>query len=125
MSDGPIYLARVTCLTRSSERCERCNGSLFGVYGYSLHHRRPRGMGGSRDPRTNRVPNFLVLCGSGTTGCHGWVEQNRARAYDTGFLVRRGHDPEHTPIVGYQGLQTPIWLCDDGHYHPSPTWEHP
>lgn len=35
------------------------------------HERLPRGRGGPRDP-FNAVP----LCGSGTTGCHGYVTEH-------------------------------------------------
>jgi hypothetical protein len=52
-------------------------------YGFpvSVHHRRPRMMGGSRNESTYIKPaNLIVLCGSGTTGCHGWVESNRDRS---------------------------------------------
>lgn len=39
------------------------------------------------------VTNCLILCGSGTTGCHGWVEKYRAIAEDLGYIVRRGINP--------------------------------
>ncbi|WP_295103150.1 hypothetical protein [uncultured Microbacterium sp.] len=39
------------------------------------------------------VTNCLILCGSGVTGCHGWVESRRALAEDYGFIVRRGINP--------------------------------
>lgn len=47
-------------------------------------------MGGSSDPEISAITNALTLCGSGTTGCHGWVEKHRAMAEDAGYLVRRG-----------------------------------
>jgi hypothetical protein len=77
---------------RDLSRCFRCQRGLHrGQGGYSIHHRRPRGMGGSRDPRLNEPANLILLCGSGVDGCHGWVEQNRDMARQLGFLV---------PLVG-------------------------
>jgi hypothetical protein len=55
----------------------------------NIHHRLPRGAGG-----TNSKANLLHLCGSGTTGCHGWVESHRKEAYELGLLLRRGENPE-------------------------------
>lgn len=88
---------RALCLARAGYRCEYCHGSLDGVHGYSLQHRKARGMGGSRDRSLGLPPNLLVLCGSGTTGHHGWVEGHPAQAYDLGLALRTGWDPEQTP----------------------------
>ena len=83
--------------TRSQKRCERCgtDDSLR----FSLHHRKPRGMGGSRDPEINSPANIVLLCGSGTEGCHGWVESHRAEAYEDGLLVYRIDDPSEIPVT--------------------------
>ena len=64
--------------------CFRCGGTANNV-----HHRMARGSGGSKLPHVNAAANLLLMCGSGTTGCHGWVETNRAIAYEQGLLVRR------------------------------------
>lgn len=56
-------------------------------------------MGGSKDPAINSPSNLLFLCGSGTEGCHGWVESNRAEAYADGLLVYRNDDPSEIPVV--------------------------
>lgn len=75
---------------RDLSRCFCCQTMLHrGVGGYSIHHRKPRGMGGSRDPQLNTAANLLLLCGSGVTGCHGWVEQNREEATRLGYLISR------------------------------------
>lgn len=50
-------------------------------------------MGGSRLPDTNAVQNGMLLCGSGTTGCHGWVESHRQAALDSGWAIPQGADP--------------------------------
>lgn len=49
-------------------------------------------MGGTSDPNIHDPANLVVLCGSGTTGCHGWVESHRERAIEQGWLVPR-RDP--------------------------------
>jgi hypothetical protein len=73
------------------------------LFVFNLHHRRPRGMGGSKDPRINDPANLLALCGSGTTGCHGLIESYRERSYEHGWLLRHGWDAELTPFVDLRG----------------------
>lgn len=67
---------------------------------WSAHHRKPRGTGGTRDTAIGRISNGIVLCGSGTTGCHGWVESHRAEASDAGLLMSRlgSDDPVNVPV---------------------------
>jgi hypothetical protein len=85
---------------RDGGRCQRC-----GTYtsNRSRHHRKSKGMGGSKLFDTPQ--NIVTLCGSGTTGCHGWVESNRDEAYDLGWLVRRNgrQDPADVHINTYWG----------------------
>ena len=64
-----------------------------------IHHRRPRGMGGSKRESTSATANGLVLCGSGTQGCHGWVESNRKVAIEQGFIVPQHRDPSEVPVL--------------------------
>ena len=93
---------------RSRQRCERCGTA--NATRWSIHHRKPRGMGGTKDPAINSPANLLLLCGSGTEGCHGWVESNRAQAYETGLLVYRADDPVRVPVRLWRGTV----LLDDG-----------
>lgn len=44
---------------------------ICGCVNFTLHHVLSRSLGGD-DVRENLVP----LCGDGTSGCHGWVEEN-------------------------------------------------
>lgn len=44
----------------------------------SLHHLYPRGQGGD-----DAIENLIPLCGSGTTGCHGLVENHNRAARAT------------------------------------------
>jgi hypothetical protein len=89
---------RARVLNRAGRRCESC-GSAAQHLGWSVHHRRPRGAGGSRRSDTNQPQNLLLLDGSGTTGCHGFFESNRQVAYDQGILVRQGQDPADVPVL--------------------------
>ena len=93
---------------RSSGRCEvRTEECLQIARGYltlprhlaSVHHRLPRGMGGTSDPEINRMSNLVLCCGTGTTGCHGYITRNPEWALDRGWSVRRGTDPAEVPIT--------------------------
>jgi hypothetical protein len=84
------------------EFCVRC-GFLIDPGNYSIHHRKPRGMGGTKDPAISRLSNLLALCGSGTTGCHGWVESSRRLAYERGFLLHHNDNAKTTPVFTYAG----------------------
>lgn len=103
--------ARRIIIERAGRCCERCGRYAEGG---SIHHRTPRGMGGSRDPLISTVPNGVLLCGSGTSGCHGWVETHRAEARADGWLVPRGVDPATVPVRHVHfGL---VYLDPDGMY---------
>lgn len=101
---------RAAVLSRSEGRCERCGKAPD--WHASVHHRQPRGMGGSRQAHLNRPGNLLLLCGSGTTGCHGWVESHRADAVASGYIVPRFAVPQTTPVL-YR-MSTWVILDDDG-----------
>lgn len=80
---------------RDGERCFMCRRPLRwedrGI-GWSAHHRKPRGSGGVFGAAAALIAsaaNCLILCGSGTTGCHGWVEHFRAKAIEMGLLISR------------------------------------
>lgn len=84
---------------RANGHCERCGISIVNRPA-SIHHRRPRGMGGTRAEGINTPENCVVLCGSGTTGCHGWVESYRETAIEEGWLLPRRdqRDPAEAPV---------------------------
>lgn len=96
--------------------CARCGKTITGERGrdWSVHHRRPRGSGGSSLTWVNLAGNLLVLCGSGVTGCHGWVESNRERALANGYLVRATSRwiPADLPVL--HSLYGWCLLKDDG-----------
>lgn len=95
---------RAVVLDRDEYRCCAC-GKYVGPFGeYSIHHRRPRAMGGSKRPETDLPGNLIVLCGSGVTGCHGEVERHRVRALADGLLVSQAvNDPSLIPVRTWRG----------------------
>lgn len=104
-----------TVLARDRQACARCGVTLTGPrgLGWSIHHRVPRGMGGTKRRDINSASNLAALCGSGTTGCHGWIEQNRAEGIKTGFLVSKfGPVAEKVPVWHFQYGQ--VFLLPDG-----------
>jgi 5-methylcytosine-specific restriction protein A len=91
---GVTPSARQMVHARSRMRCERCQCSLVWAGG-QVHHRRPRGSGGSRAKDTNRPPNLLHLC----VTCHSWIESNREKALALGLLVHQGATPATVPVT--------------------------
>jgi 5-methylcytosine-specific restriction protein A len=90
--------------------CERCARSVPTEA--EVHHRIPRGMGGSRDPRINQASNLVVLCGD----CHRWIESYRNAARDRGWLLHRSDNPWEEPIFSH--LHGYVLLGDDGSVTP-------
>jgi len=102
---------RFTVLARAYYKCERCEGGAT-QYGFSIHHRAPRQMGGSRDANLHLPANLIVLCGSGVDGCHGWVESNRDLARQHGYLLFKIQNAEEIPFIDNSGK---IWIItNDG-----------
>ena len=87
---------------RSGGICELCGVDPATNW----HHRKNRSQGGK-----NNLGNALHLCGSGTTGCHGWVTENPAKAYEMGWSVRSGFNPADVPV--YRRQEWAI-LTEDG-----------
>lgn len=98
MSKAPTARTRAVVKHRAERYgypvCERCGRAS----GTNVHHRRPRGLGGSKDLATNLPSNLLLLCGSGTTGCHGWIESQRTEAKANGWLLEQWQSPLETPV---------------------------
>jgi len=95
---------RFLVFARAGYRCERCFKQLHGVFGVSVHHRRPRMMGGSSKFELHLPSNLIVLCGSGNTGCHGWVESNRNKAREHGYLIHRVESAPEIPFRDNAGI---------------------
>lgn len=100
---------RLNVLIRGNYRCERCGKDALH-FGISVHHRRPRMMGGSKNPDLHRPANLIVLCGSGVSGCHGWVESNRQTARREGLLIQKVESAEEIP---FKDSESRWWLLDN------------
>lgn len=83
--------------------CLRC-----GSAGGQIHHRKPRGAGGTSDPAINGMANLVWVCQS----CHSYIESHRNYAYADGWLVHRECDFETVHLVDLSG-QT-FFLTDGG-----------
>lgn len=88
---------RQAVLIRDEGLCRRCWRGLTGRP-YSIHHRKLLSRGGD-----DSMPNLVSLCGSGTTGCHGWVHSQPGRAEAAGWMVPSWREPADVPIT-YTGL---------------------
>ena len=95
---------RDTILARAKGGCEVC----FFAQPDQIHHRRPRGAGGSKAVDTNTASNGLAIC----SGCHRMVESNRKEAFTNGWLVHQGHDPASVPVLRFGSDW--VLLADDG-----------
>lgn len=118
-STGPTATTREVVWSRAGGRCELCGGSLAGMVGFSVHHRLPRRMGGSSRPELNTPANLILLCGSGTTGCHGRIESHREQAYAEGLLLHDGADPAAVPVLLHTtagAFPALVYLTADGCY---------
>lgn len=93
---------RAIVYNRDDGLCVRC-GVYLSEYDMatargSIHHRKLRSQGGP-----NTAANLITLCGSGTTGCHGWVHGHPAEARNLGLIVHRIDDPASVPVLGWSG----------------------
>lgn len=79
MSDRQFQESKRVALARQGWHCMRCGRNLHdpSVWpGRSGHHRQLRRRA---DPTMRDLPcNIVELCGSGTTGCHGWAHAHLA-----------------------------------------------
>lgn len=75
-------------------------------YAGNCHHRVNRSVGGGYS-----LSSLLMLCGSGTTGCHGWITVNPLLAREFGWAIRSTDDP-----LAHRVLYRGRWatLGDDG-----------
>jgi hypothetical protein len=70
---------------RSGGRCELAIPNVCFGTPDTVHHRAKKGQGGTWAPS-----NLITACGSGTTGCHGYVEANPAWAREEGLWLFTG-----------------------------------
>ena len=100
---------RETVRERAGTRCELC-GTTCHIGHY--HHRRPRGMGGTRREESGQPSNCLLL----HPRCHADVESSRERAISNGWLVSSFIEPAEVPVKLWHGL---VYLKDDGSFVPA------
>ena len=106
---------RKLVVERDQHCCARCGWDICGQY--SIHHRKPRRMGGSKDPLTHSAANQILLCGSGVDLCHGHIESNRAEALALGWLLRDSRDPSDAPVL--HALHGWVLLDTEGGWAPT------
>lgn len=117
---GPSLAQKQLVAERAGWCCELCGMPLHNGRAWhethSFHHRLPRGMGGTSAAASRHDPHQLLLvCGTGTTGCHGLIESQRQLAYGNGWLVRHGQDPANVPALVYSRVR-PVYLTPAGGY---------
>lgn len=96
---------------REKQRCARCGVIIWS--GASRHHRKYKSRRGG-----DEVSNGILLCGSGTTGCHGWAHANPRSARMAGFAVESHEDPRQVPVQ--HALYGRVWLDDMGNVSTTP-----
>jgi len=82
---------------RADNRCEVCGARML-TYG-QIHHRRPRGMGGTRKREASSLSNALYV----HADCHARIESNRKRAAHLGWLVGWGRQIESAEVRLWDG----------------------
>lgn len=121
-STGPTSDVVDVVLERAQHSCEVCGIGLGDRRGvdYSIHHRLPRQMGGTRWAGCNLPSNLLLVCGSATTpgGCHATIESHRAGAVAAGWLVLSRTDPARVACLITRDRW--VYLNDSGEYSDEP-----
>ncbi len=84
---------------RDMEGCVRC-GKYCIDQPASIHHRKRRSQC-SKNERDGYA-NLVLLCGTGTTGCHGWVHAHPADAQAMGYLLHAWEDPLARPVFTFR-----------------------
>ena len=100
---------RLVTLARDEWRCVRCGAVDVRL---EVHHRRRKGMGGSK--LLDHPANLLTLCGWGNhTGDHGWAHTWRVQAEAEGLVVPEGADITGWPVRYSLAHGGGLWLLDD------------
>lgn len=118
---GPAKSTRVLVLERDEYRCAVCGIGVLEIP-FNIHHRRNRGSGGSSDPAINAPSNLLTVCGTGTTGCHGWIGSSPAEALEHGYVVSLNSREAATDVPVVHAVHGVVYLLDDGTLRLPPSW---
>jgi hypothetical protein len=86
--------AREIVEVRSGGRCEVAIEGICVGGRPNFHHRKDKSVGGQWS-----ASNGLAACGSGSTGCHGWITEHPAGARAKGWSVRSHIDLDRTPLL--------------------------
>lgn len=70
-------------------------------------------MGSTQRPETNLPANLVSVCGSGTTGCHGWLTANPVLGREQGLVLTQQDDPTKVPTAAWYGV---VLLDDEGFF---------
>lgn len=106
---GPSKAVVELVVARCDEVCEICGAARFE----QIHHRRARGMGGTRRESTNAASALLALCRQ----CHALVESERTKAIRCGWLVDQYTEPRMVGVVRRNQL---VFLDDEGGVRDAP-----
>lgn len=112
---GPDVDIRMRVLWRDAYECVRCGETLHERRAHHIHHRRPRGMGGTCRDDANAMTNLLSLC----VDCHTHIESRRAEGYESGWLVSQCSDPAQVACLVGRGSRW-VYLTADGAYSDAP-----
>ena len=99
---GPTKATNDLVDVRDGGRCVVC-----GARSENRHHRQPRRHG------DHTPANLLSLCGSGTTGCHGYITTHPNYAYHYGWSVRSTDDPAECPVLVRMDHGINQWVLHD------------
>jgi 5-methylcytosine-specific restriction protein A len=108
---GGVEIMQFTAKTRQAiserakGRCELC-GTPVGMDA-QIHHRKPRGMGGTKDNASRLASNGLFV----HFRCHERIERNRDEALGYGWLVRQSGESAQEPVLLHYGW---VLLNPDG-----------
>lgn len=108
MTGFPVKVKRIV-QDRAKGACEQCGEPGFG---FQFHHRRPRGMGGSKAADTNTASNCVMVCDR----CHRFIESYRHEFQQRGWLVAQGKKPSEQPIWRHKQW---VLLDDYGYVTPA------
>lgn len=92
----PSPAIRRLVLERDEGRCVWC-GRPYGD-ALNLHHRLLRSHGTDNSPA-----NLVSICGSGTTGCHGYAHAHPEWARGHGLIVPSWGVPAEVPVDTWRG----------------------
>lgn len=110
---GPTAEVVEAALDRDSYSCVCCGmgvGPEGRGIGWSVHHRLRRSQG-----TDHTIQNVIILCGSGTTLCHGRVHAEPAAARAGGWLLSGRQEPLAVPVL--IAGQRWVYLTSTGLYH--------